>query len=223
MLDTADINHRIIEATLRLAERRGWRDLTLADIAAEAGLTLIDLRDRFESKAAVLAAFSDSIDRDVLKKFAVQSADSPRDRLFDVILSRFETMMPYKAAIRRIVDEGGATLAQLGPALRSQYWMLTAAGINAEGTAGTLRVQGLLTLYARVFRTWLDDEDAGMARTMAVLDRRLRQAEASVARVERLRDGVMNVMHMFRGGGQTSAGSETDLSAMRPEPGTSVH
>ena len=42
------------------------------------------------------------------------------------------------------------------------------------------RAQGLALVWARVMRVWLDDEDPGLARTMAALDKRLREAERTV-------------------------------------------
>jgi hypothetical protein len=51
--------------------------------------------------------------------------------------------------------------------------MLSAADISAAGPKGILRGQGLALLYASVLRTWLDDDDPGLARTMAALDRAL--------------------------------------------------
>jgi hypothetical protein len=112
-------------------------------------------------------------------------------------------MQPYKAAIRRIRGDLGSSfgeaLAQLRPALKSQYWMLAAAGISGEGARGLLRVQGLLAVYARVFPIWLDDDDPGLARTMAALDRRLRWGEAVLRGIERLRDGFEGVSRALRG------------------------
>jgi hypothetical protein len=77
--------------------------------------------------------------------------------------------------------------------------MLAAAGISGEGGRGLLRVQGLLTIYAWVFPVWLGDNDPGLARTMAALDRRLRRGEAVLRRIERLRDGVEGVSRALRG------------------------
>jgi hypothetical protein len=57
-------------------------------------------------------------------------------------------------------------------AVRSQQWMLAAAGIDAAGPGGMVRAQGLALLFARVLRTFVDDEDDN-ARTMAALDREL--------------------------------------------------
>jgi len=40
-----------------------------------------------------------------------------------------------------------------------------------------LRAQGLALLYASVLRTWIHDEDEGLARTMAALDRALARGQ----------------------------------------------
>ncbi|MGA9766420.1 MAG: TetR/AcrR family transcriptional regulator, partial [Rhodomicrobium sp.] len=169
MLDSTKPRDRIIAAALRLAEGRRWRELSLGEIAREAGIPLIELRREFQSKGQMLAAFSRALDQAVLEKFPAPGADAPRDRLFDVLITRFEAMQPYKGAIRHIRDDLGRSfgeaLAQLRPALKSQYWMLAAAGINGEGARGLLRVQGLLAIYARVFPVWLGDDDPGLART----------------------------------------------------------
>lgn len=199
---------RIIAAALRLAETRGWRDLSLGEIAGEAAIPLAELRKDFQSKGQILAAFSRELDRAVLEKFPAPRPDAPRDRLFDVLLTRFEIMQPYKAAICRIRDDLGSSFgeafAQMRPAVKSQYWMLAAAGISGEGGTGLLRVQGLLGIYRRVFSIWLDDEDPGLARTMAALDRRLRRGESIMRGMERVRDGFETLSRSLRGAGKVS-------------------
>src|SRR5690606_28934321 len=55
----------------------------------------------------------------------------------------------------------------------SQRWMLTAAGIKTNGPKGMIRAQGLALMFAQVLTVWLDDDDPGLDRTMAALDRGL--------------------------------------------------
>ena len=62
-------------------------------------------------------------------------------------------------------------------AVRSQQWMLTAAGIPASGPRGFIRAQGLAVLFASVLRAWVNDDDTGLARTMAALDRALARGQ----------------------------------------------
>ena len=108
MLDGTTHRDRIIRAAMHLCETRGWRDLSLGEIAGEAGIPLAELRNSFQSKAQILAAFSRAVDQAVLEKFPAPGPDTARDRLFDVILTRFEVMQPYKGALRRIRDDLGA-------------------------------------------------------------------------------------------------------------------
>jgi hypothetical protein len=64
-------------------------------------------------------------------------------------------------------------------AVRSQQWMLTAAGIPCAGPKGMIRAQGLAILFARVVRTFADDADDN-THTMAALDRALASGERYV-------------------------------------------
>jgi ubiquinone biosynthesis protein COQ9 len=143
----------------------------------------------FSSKADILAAYTRMVDDAVLTKVGHPDATlAPRDRLFDVLMTRFELMEPQKPGLRRIAADlrfsPGEGLVQFGVAARSIYWMLAAAGIDAEGRRGALRVPGVMSIYARAFDIWLEDDDPGHARTMAALDSRLRRGERFVQRLD---------------------------------------
>jgi hypothetical protein len=103
--------------------------------------------------------------------------ESPRERLFDVLMRRLDVMAPHKEAVRSLLRsvrrDPPLALALNGLAVRSQQWMLAAANIDSAGPRGVLRAQGLAVLYAQVLRVWVDDDDPGLARTMAALDRGL--------------------------------------------------
>jgi AcrR family transcriptional regulator len=198
-----DLRRGIVDAAMRLAARDGWREAGLDAIAAEAGVGLDVLRRHYTSRADILADFTRLIDDAVLQSLTVEDrAGNRRDRLFDVLMTRFEKLAPYKAAVKRIAaDDGfslGAALAQLGPALHSQRWMLTAAGVPVEGVRGVVRVKAMTAIYARVFRIWLEDDDPGLARTMAALDRALRRAEGWSHSARRFRDAADVAMAAFR-------------------------
>jgi hypothetical protein len=69
----------------------------------------------------------------------------------------------------------------------SMRFMLEAAGIEVEdGAAGSLKLQGLALAWARIVNVWLDDDDPGLSKTMAELDRELTRGERAVASVDRL-------------------------------------
>ncbi|HEV2957135.1 MAG TPA: TetR/AcrR family transcriptional regulator [Xanthobacteraceae bacterium] len=169
---------KIIDALMELLAEERIEDIGFGAIARRAGLTLADCRAEFRSVLAVLAAYTKEIDRQVLAGGDADTAEEPpRERLFDVLMRRLEALAPHKAAIRSLARSAARdpalAFALNGLTVRSMQWMLTAADIGAAGPKGILRGQGLALLYASVLRTWLDDEDAGLARTMAALDRGL--------------------------------------------------
>jgi len=158
-----------------LAEKR-FEDIGFGEIARRAGISLAELRTKYTSKMAMLAAHMRELDRAVLAGIdAGMAEEEPRERLFDVLMRRLDLHAPHKPAVRSLrrsmMANPGLALALNGLALRSMQWMLTAADIPASGPKGMVRAQGLAMLYASVLRTWVDDDDPGQARTLAALDR----------------------------------------------------
>jgi AcrR family transcriptional regulator len=173
---------KIIEAFFALLAEQRFEEVGYADIAARAGVSLATLRGEFGSKLAIIAAHAKAIDRKVLAGGDADMAEEPpRERLFDVLMRRLEALTPHRAAIRSLMRSArrypGLALALNGLAVRSQQWMLTAANIDAAGPRGMLRAQGTALLFARVLRTFVNDEDEGLARTMAALDRALARGQ----------------------------------------------
>jgi AcrR family transcriptional regulator len=175
---TKSERERIIEAFMALLAERPFEEIGFREIAARCGLTLAQCRGEFSSTIGVLAAQVKELDRKVLAGGDADLAEEPpRERLFDVLMRRLELLAPHRAAVRSLLRSSarnpGLALALNGLAVRSQQWMLTAAEIDAAGPRGLIRAQGLALLYARVLRVWLDDQDPGLARTLAALDREL--------------------------------------------------
>jgi AcrR family transcriptional regulator len=172
----------IIAAFMALLAEHRIEEIGFGDIAARASVSLSVLRGEFGSTLAILAAHSKAVDRKVLADADADMADEPaRERLFDVLMHRLEVMAPHREAMRSLMRSVSRNpplaFALNGLAVRSQTWMLTAAGIDAAGPRGLIRAQGLAMMFASVMRTWLDDEDEGLARTLAALDRALARGQ----------------------------------------------
>jgi AcrR family transcriptional regulator len=222
MLDPAIPRNAFIAAALRLAAERPWADVTLVDIAESAGMTLTALKKEFASKGEIIAAFASEVDDEVLARAPKRTPEQPaRDTLFEVIMCRFDILTPYRRALQSIVASGLGDPAHVRPVLVSQRWMLEAAGVNTAGLEGGIKVAGLATVYASVFRTWLSDDDPGQARTMAALDRRLRRGERTLTRIDEVCSGLAKFVSaaMPRGFGAPRKESEAGAAAPPSGPG----
>lgn len=207
MSPDTDSRERLLNSALRLAATDGWRSTSLAAIAADADVALADAYGAYPTRLAILCGLLGRTDRRVLESGAADAADTPRDRLFDVLMRRFDAMAADKAGVETIMRDlpfDPLTSLMLAPGFaNSMSWMLEAAGISPNGLGGALRVKGLALVYLATVRVWLDDDSADMAKTMAALDRYLHRAESIAHRLP------------TRSRRDDLAGDRSDL---RPEP-----
>jgi len=183
---------RAIDALMALAAQKPWADITLSDVAEEAGLSLAQFRDAYPSKGAILGGFSRRIDALVLDGTTGDLAgESVKDRLFDVLMRRFDALRPYKAALDGInawAMREPLALAELNRlAVNSMRFMLEAAGGSSEGPLGAVKLQGLAMAWTRVFHVWLADESEDLAKTMAALDKELERGKVMTQRLDEAR------------------------------------
>jgi len=172
---------KIIAAFMEMLAEQSIETISLSAIAERSGVSLADFRGEFGSTLDILAAHSKELDRQVLAGMDPDlEEESPRERLFDVLMRRLDLLTPHKEAIRSLLRSARRdpplALALNAMAVRSQQWMLTAAGIGASGPKGMVRAQGLALLFANVLRTWIDD-DEDQTRTLAALDSQLARGQ----------------------------------------------
>lgn len=177
---------RIIEAAMERIAADGWRRVSLAAVAEAAGLPILRVYRTFPSKAAILCGFSRRLDEAVLASpVEVEPDERPRDRIFDLLMRRFDALQPYKQALaklrRELPFDPPAALAVGGSLLHSIAWMLEAAGTPATGIGGVIATKLTAAAYLMTQRVWIGDDSPDLAPTMAELDRRLRGVERWLA------------------------------------------
>ena len=187
MVKKADLPKHIIDTAFTLAAEQGWRDLSLAEIAEAAKVPLSSLYPLYPSKQAILEGFVDHVDAAVIGAEDLEGGEAPaRDRLFDVLMRRFEAMQPQREALGAILQDQLrdpiSLCCGLGRLKRSMAAMLEAAGFSTTGLRGLVRIEGLTLVYLQTLRVWLRDDSEDMAKTMASLDKQLRRADTLVGR-----------------------------------------
>ncbi|MBN9091026.1 MAG: helix-turn-helix transcriptional regulator [Reyranella sp.] len=180
-----------LDAFLALVAEKGFTEVTLRDVAAKADTGLADLYRRYPDKVALVSGFLARTDDAVLAGTprAIDPEETARDRLFDVMMRRYDALKPYRVAltsIRRTATRDPLLALALGPALRrSMAAMLEAAGLASEGLSGAVRQNGLLAIDCAVARVFDRDETQDLSKTMAALDGRLKTAERWAQTFER--------------------------------------
>lgn len=161
---------------------QGWQHLSLAAIAEAAGLPILRAYRTFGSKQAILRGLFRRIDEVVLAEPPpVQADERPRDRLFDLLMRRFDALSGHKTALevlgRELWSDPMTALASGTSLLRSMRWMLEAANVPTTGWRGAVAVKLTAAAYLSAMRVWQRDDSPDLAPTMAALDARLRRME----------------------------------------------
>lgn len=183
-LDPA-LRRDLARAALVLAAAKPWREVTLAQLADAAGRSLPDLHG---------ASLWEAVDftEEAFDRAIAESADqldpgqSVRDRLFELIMRRFEAMEPHRAAVLAMeqgLDRDPTLMASAHQRhVRCARWVLALAGLEADGMTGQARAQGLGVIIGQARIAWRGDGAGDFAKTMASLDKNLRRAEEMFGR-----------------------------------------
>jgi AcrR family transcriptional regulator len=175
---------RVVAAALDLIAESGWRSLTLEDVARRAGMDAAAVRALYPNHDALLDAFFREIDDKVAAEgtYPPDDPNPARDRLFDVLMRRFDALNAHRAAMlalaREIPFDPSAAARSACRIARSLKGALETAGLSPRGPLGCLRLQGVAAIYFNALRVWSSDETSDLSPTMAALDKGLRVAES---------------------------------------------
>ena len=179
MTDDDSFDEALVAGAFALAGRQGWSAVSVVSAAREAGLALDRARVRFAGIHAVLMKFGEQADS---KALADSLETGPvRERLFDVLMRRFDALQTHRAGVqallRHLPADPGLALVLGAATSGSMAWMLEASGIQSGGLRGALMVQGLVGVWLYTLRAWQADDSPDLSGTMAALDRALSRAE----------------------------------------------
>lgn len=181
----------LLDAACRVLASKGWRGATLNAIADSAGVTAGQLVAQVGDIWAVLEAIGLRATAAALAEAdAGGGSQAVRDRLFELIMARFDALQSHKDAVRALLpdrarDPALALFFALGLP-RHIATLASAAGVATAGVTGALRVKALTALYLKVTRVWLRDATEDQAKTLAALDKALADAERWALRFERV-------------------------------------
>ncbi len=169
-----------VRAALKLAETEKWGSLSLAAIAKEAGLALKDFHgvaDKDDLSAAVEPLFDAG-----MSEGSVDPEETPRTRLFDVIMMRFEAMEDVRdgaVSYLRWRDRSFDGLAlRLKARAASAKWALACAGLDGSSKIPRgVQVAALGWAIAQTERAWRQELSEDLSQTMAALDAELIKLE----------------------------------------------
>lgn len=182
------LENKLIAAMFALAEEGQWSELTLDAIARKAKVKSADIPPRLRDRGDVVLIWAEKLAAGFQAHGHGDSAPL-QDRLFDGVMEVLEAMAPARAGLAAIAAavmrqpvqavELLMPLSHLGRAAARR------AGLDAASLTGQAAGLGLALLIARLMPVFADDEP-GLGKTMALLDRNLSTALSLLSLVPRV-------------------------------------
>ncbi|MEQ9813143.1 MAG: hypothetical protein RLO50_10195 [Azospirillaceae bacterium] len=209
---------KIVRATLGLIAEEGWQAVSVTRVAAAAGMKLAEVAALAHDRQGLLNLIGAAVDQAGLAEGPVDESESARDRLFEVMMRRFDFLEDNRAGFVALMGalerDPGLALRQVRPIEGSMALMLDLAGMPPHGLLGAVKTRALTLIYLDVARTWRGDDGGEMAATMKALDRRLNQAEQWANTFERPgRGGGLNPFRRRREATETAPAADGEPAA----------
>lgn len=172
----------VLLAVSRAIAETGWHQVPMAEWARRADVPLADVQARFPHKLSILLAWNRAADTAMLADLSADEQEGPvRDRLFALLMRRFDALLPGRDALVLLPDtRRGAPhlLLALSPHLiPSMVWTLEAAKLATGGIMDVLRAKPLAFAYGLALRTFLTDPSPDLSDTMKALDQALKRIQ----------------------------------------------
>lgn len=175
----------LVDAAFALGGEAGWSRVSSAAAARHAGLDLAKARGMFTCTGTILKKFGHQADAFALTGAA--TGGSVRDRLFDILLRRFDYLQVRRAGVAALMRHllvcppMAVALAEMN--IASMGWLLEGAGVDATGIRGAVKKRCLLAVWLYSLRVWAEDDSPDLTATMAAVDTALARAEGYVLRL----------------------------------------
>lgn len=183
-----------VKALLKCAAEYPFEQITLYDIATRADLPLSDFAD-IGTRDVVIDAVEPFFDRALVDDH-LDFSDPPVERLFEVIMLRFEAMESYRDGLVKLMDwrdlQPGRRAALISARKDTAKWALIAAGLDKGSRIEQFaQTAALVWVLSRAEDAWTQDTDGDFTRTMAKLDADLKSVSARFERFKKLSKWAM--------------------------------
>ena len=177
--DIIAMKNKLIQACLDLASMQSWSDVSMDDIANRADVDFDNAMALCPDKDSLFMAYGRQVDLKVAEAFDGEAWDgmSDKDRLFDVLMERFDVLNENRAGVISIINAITLDPKQmicLSPMVcQSMEQMMRVACVDHDGWKGAIKLTALSGVYLKSLRDWVKDDTADMSMTMASVDKGL--------------------------------------------------
>lgn len=183
MVKKKSTDKKIIQEAFKLIKKIGWTNFKVKKLYEDCNFKKTKINDLFKKKSHVLNKFSEMIDQEVLNSVQLNelNENDVKDNLFELIMTRFEKLNPYKDTLKIILKDIKTDPESLRTLYKKIFnsldFYMELSNAKNFYFFDLIKSNIFFLIYSLVFRIWLEDNSKDMNSTMKELDKLLSTAE----------------------------------------------
>ena len=183
MVKKKSTDKKIIQEAFKLIKKIGWTNFKVKKLYEDCNFKKTKINDLFKKKSHVLNKFSEMIDQEVLNSVQLNelNENDAKDNLFELIMTRFEKLNPYKDTLKIILKDIKTDPESLRTLYKKIFnsldFYMELSNAKNFYFFDLIKSNIFFLIYSLVFRIWLEDNSKDMNSTMKELDKLLSTAE----------------------------------------------
>ena len=175
------IKQKLINAILSLLKNKTFAKITMKEIYSLAKIHPPEAFKVAKNKKDILILINDFFNQEVFKKTYNIKGSSVNDRIFEILMTRFEILNQHRKAVIGIFDyliKKPDMFIFFAPLMiDSLRNILELSESKSDGIFGKIKVEGFLIVYISIFLVWKKDKTKNLEKTMVAIDNHLKKAE----------------------------------------------
>lgn len=184
MVVKKNIEHKILNSALKLAEDSSWENVQLRDVAKDLDISLFEIHQYYSQKDDLVEAWFDRADHAMLKLSLNELSEMKLcDRIQKIMFTWLDALAIHKTITRDMLwykfEPLHVHLQVLGllRISRTVQWIRELAGLNDKFLLRIINEIGLTSIYICTFLYWLQDISDNQKKTHQFLERKLQCME----------------------------------------------
>ena len=180
MVAKNNIEQKILNSALTLAEDSSWEEVQLRDIAKNLEISLFEIHQYYSQKDDLVEAWFDRADHAMLKLSLIELSEMKlSDRIQKIMFTWLDTLATHKTITRDMLwykfEPLHVHLQVLGllRISRTVQWIRELAGLNDRFLLRIINEIGLTSIYICTFLYWLQDTSDNQNKTHQFLESKL--------------------------------------------------
>jgi AcrR family transcriptional regulator len=179
---------QILQTLFTLILEKGWKAVSLEEVARVSEVPLPELLFILPSKEQVFPVWAEFTENELLAHLSVESiATYPeKERLMEILLTKIELMTPFKSFLTYLrsnfLAETDMSLPFALAEMASLDRILDHYGFKGASLINEIKRKGLFGIYLLTLDTWLQDDSHDLGPTLAKLDNLLTKGETFLER-----------------------------------------